>query len=305
MASSSVFSNTLQSLRKERKITQEQLATYLGVSSQAVSKWENGSYPEGDLLPRIADYFEVSIDYLYGKGSEGKTIEQAVFEYLQKCVEDDMSKYNNASNHPSFGNTARNLFWAIQTSPWANNKNYYQRPENLEGAKTASVIMDDAVYSYMGLNRNDDFYLFLQRPADCEGFENWITDNKKAAALFKFLADEDNISFLRYLFSLRNGEFASLDAISKGANISKGKAEKAIEYIRKELVSVQNNNGFMYQVTVVNKDGNDEMAYGVETNLGGLLMGLFKIAETFANPPSGYQMQIGSKSNSWVKRESK
>ena len=52
------FSTTLQSLRKEKKVTQEQLATHLGVSPQAVSKWENGSYPEGDLLPRIADFFE-------------------------------------------------------------------------------------------------------------------------------------------------------------------------------------------------------------------------------------------------------
>ena len=63
------FSTTLQTLRKNRGVTQEQLATHLGVSPQAVSKWENGSYPDGDLLPQIADYFEVSIDYLYGRAA--------------------------------------------------------------------------------------------------------------------------------------------------------------------------------------------------------------------------------------------
>ena len=50
------FGESLQALRKEAKVTQEQLATHLGVSAQAVSKWENGSYPDGDLLPRIADH---------------------------------------------------------------------------------------------------------------------------------------------------------------------------------------------------------------------------------------------------------
>ena len=84
-----VFSTTLQSLRKEKKVTQEQLAQKLGVSPQAVSKWENGSYPEGDLLPAIADFFDVSIDYLYGRSDGEKTIEQKVFEavYDSTCKE--------------------------------------------------------------------------------------------------------------------------------------------------------------------------------------------------------------------------
>ena len=70
------FSSALQSLRKEAKVTQEELAQNLGVSAQAVSKWENGSFPEGDLIPRIADYFHVSIDYLYGRAGKETGIEQ-------------------------------------------------------------------------------------------------------------------------------------------------------------------------------------------------------------------------------------
>lgn len=45
------------SMRKERGIKQEELANYVGVSAQAVSKWENGGVPDTELLPRIADFF--------------------------------------------------------------------------------------------------------------------------------------------------------------------------------------------------------------------------------------------------------
>ena len=50
-----VFGTQLQKLRKNSGITQEQLAAKLGVSPQAVSKWDNASYPDGDLLPKLAD----------------------------------------------------------------------------------------------------------------------------------------------------------------------------------------------------------------------------------------------------------
>ncbi|MDL0149339.1 helix-turn-helix domain-containing protein, partial [Clostridioides difficile] len=55
----------IQRLRKERNLTQEQLAKFIGVSTPAVSKWESGnSYPDIELLPLLADFFNVSIDKL-------------------------------------------------------------------------------------------------------------------------------------------------------------------------------------------------------------------------------------------------
>ena len=53
--------------RKEKKITQDELAKYLGVSKAAISKWETGqSYPDITFLPILASYFNVSIDELIG-----------------------------------------------------------------------------------------------------------------------------------------------------------------------------------------------------------------------------------------------
>lgn len=51
--------------RKEKNITQEQLADYLGVSRQSVSKWESDiAYPETDKLIRMSKLFDCSLDYL-------------------------------------------------------------------------------------------------------------------------------------------------------------------------------------------------------------------------------------------------
>ena len=55
----------LRTLRKEKKLTQEQLAEYLNISSQAVSKWETGlSSPDIDMLPRLAVFYGVTVDEL-------------------------------------------------------------------------------------------------------------------------------------------------------------------------------------------------------------------------------------------------
>ena len=58
--------NNIRQLRRRDKRTQEQLADALGVTSQAVSRWESGgSYPDMNLIPAIASYFRVTIDELF------------------------------------------------------------------------------------------------------------------------------------------------------------------------------------------------------------------------------------------------
>ncbi len=61
------FNKKLQELRKERHLTQEELAEALFVSRTAVSKWESGrGYPSLDSLKELSKYFSVSIDELIG-----------------------------------------------------------------------------------------------------------------------------------------------------------------------------------------------------------------------------------------------
>lgn len=81
----------IYALRKQKKITQAQLAEKLGVSEQAVSKWENDQCaPDVSLFPAIADYFGVSIDRLFGYHMNSYADE---VKAIMKAADDSMDTY--------------------------------------------------------------------------------------------------------------------------------------------------------------------------------------------------------------------
>jgi len=76
------FGENLKRLRKEKELTQETLADFLGVSFQTISKWERGeTYPDITTLPTIASFFNVTIDDLLGVDKAQK--EQKINEYFE------------------------------------------------------------------------------------------------------------------------------------------------------------------------------------------------------------------------------
>ena len=59
------FGDNLRTIRKQKNISQEDLASRLNVSRQAVSKWEqNSGYPEMEKLIQLSAILEISLDYL-------------------------------------------------------------------------------------------------------------------------------------------------------------------------------------------------------------------------------------------------
>jgi len=70
----------IRELRRRDGRTQEALAEAIGVTSQAVSRWEaNGGYPDMEMIPSIANYFGVTIDELFGyENDREKKIDEIV-----------------------------------------------------------------------------------------------------------------------------------------------------------------------------------------------------------------------------------
>lgn len=69
------FGNRLKNLRSEKRITGEELGKILNVTKVAVSNWESDRrFPDQDTLKNIADYFDVSVDYLLCRSDARNTI---------------------------------------------------------------------------------------------------------------------------------------------------------------------------------------------------------------------------------------
>ncbi len=100
------LNENIKKLRREKNITQETLAEFLGVTFQSVSNWERGeSYPDITMLPEIAGFFKVSVDEILGinKAENEHEINSKIAEYdnltdhklMQEIINDLKAKFPN------------------------------------------------------------------------------------------------------------------------------------------------------------------------------------------------------------------
>lgn len=100
------FGEKIKSLRKQKNVSQEVFANYLGVSFQAVSKWENGiTMPDVTMIPAIASFFGISTDELFdfNRYETEKKVEAIVEEHskywdtdkakAEKIIRDGLKQY--------------------------------------------------------------------------------------------------------------------------------------------------------------------------------------------------------------------
>lgn len=116
----------IKSLRQKNNVTQEQLANALYVSPQAISRWESEiCYPDIELLPALADYFNISVDELVGyKLSEKEEKLKAIKKEIKRLeevgsIKEDLEYARYAvSLYPSDAELRLNLASALGNTLW-------------------------------------------------------------------------------------------------------------------------------------------------------------------------------------------
>lgn len=118
--------NTIRALRRRDSRKQEDLANALGVTCQAVSRWEaNKGYPDIEMIPAIANFFHVSIDELFGYDGDREKKISEILESSQKMIisNEDLTECvemlrNAVEEFPTEYRLFVNLGFALHTHGW-------------------------------------------------------------------------------------------------------------------------------------------------------------------------------------------
>ena len=200
---------SIAALRKEKGVTQETLAAAVGVSGQAVSKWETGGMPDAELFPAIADYFAVPIDCLFGRVAPVRS--DSVDAFM------DTLKVKDGVNGQS---TAEEVLARLFEYIWRMDRALFYSPDALllpymeyypideyfarnAGAPPEVPILSeftaDNGYFRARLDKERRYFMALPKPD-----EGWAFDDTKMLALLRDFADEDFFLTLIDLHRNRN-----------------------------------------------------------------------------------------------------
>jgi len=163
--------------RTKLNLTQEMLGEKVGVSAQAVSKWESdSSLPDTALLPQIAAALNVSIDALFGMvpGNQ-QTMLESLYAYHHQAPRDHQSCMQNAWEM---------TFHGFMSSIWQ-----YSR-EDIQALPEQSVqIIWDEGFGQGWYAPESPAFVMTPKPAD--GWGRVLADDEKIRAVFAAMADEE------------------------------------------------------------------------------------------------------------------
>lgn len=197
----SVIGQYIKKYRTAKGITQEQLGQLVGVSTQAVSKWECGGTPDVELLPAIADLLGVSIDALFGREDEdiAVSIKRKIF---------------SLSREEAF-RFAFSLCWGICHGMMFSENNYDEflarmpylpRIDDGQEGKWARIMHDEGMVSARFTPGFQHFFLQLEPEG---GLTNQLLPPEKLREVFAVLADEKLLKLIYSLYSRLNTPLAA------------------------------------------------------------------------------------------------
>lgn len=111
-----MFWNNFVELCEANNIKPNPLGKILGVSSAALTKWKNGVVPGAEILIKIADYFNVSVDYLLGRAEDingSKNIDSVITHGSDNIINNHSN--NNTQSNPIENSDVWNAYLMLGT----------------------------------------------------------------------------------------------------------------------------------------------------------------------------------------------
>lgn len=212
------LSTNIKRLRLEKNLTQEQLATKLGVSAQAVSKWETSeTYPDGALLVPLANELEVSLDELFGN----ETVTMAdISGRIVKLI-------HNTEANERF-NVVRDIGWQIERGLFNCRMEIEKKydPSEIKNQKNASYILDDNGFTIVS-NGKEPFFSVFPQPA--EGYGHFLNDKEDLQKIFAALSHTDTMNALIYLYHRTEKYVFESSVLAKDCEISNDNIDAVLE----------------------------------------------------------------------------
>ena len=212
------LSANIKRLRLEKNLTQEQLATKLGVSAQAVSKWETSeTYPDGALLVPLANELEVSLDEIFGNDSV------TMADISSKIVK----LIHNTEATERF-NVARDIGWQIERGLFNCRMEIEKKydPNEIKNQKNASYILDDNGFTIVS-NGIEPFFSVFPQPA--EGYGHFLNDKDDLQKIFAALSHTDTMNALIYLYHKAENYVFESSVLAKDCDIPSDRMEAVLD----------------------------------------------------------------------------
>ena len=208
----------IKALRLAKHITQEELGRAVGVSMQAVSRWECGGAPDISVLPLLADYFEVSLDALFGRALDNEAVlEKQLYSDLWRTHENQ--KVERACRYG----------WAMfkgMSGMESFAEEEYGKVDAAEIVGTLARLSFNNGYVFM--NATEAFHYFLVMLEPENGYTTALASIEEYAALFSLLADKNKLRLLSYICSCKES-LLSVRTTAHALQFSEGEAFALLE----------------------------------------------------------------------------
>ncbi len=225
---SNQLSERIAALRKERGLTQEQLGQLVGVSAQAVSKWEKGGAPDVELLPTLADRLGVTIDGLFGRDNgPAEDMTQRLRHWLSAIPEGQQLTALYHLLAANFLFPCAPLQSSTEVLNTMINSSCYQ---NIPSPAAEPVWLRSYLCFDEGLALAvlaQDFPLYLLLPEPPEGYEVHFAPNSVYRQLFSALSQEGSLEILRYLYG-QETNYYTCPAVAKRTDLPLPVVEQAM-----------------------------------------------------------------------------